>query len=1128
MLPLKKKPRFGILSKLVKLLLVLCLFFPQRLCAEAMTPTLTLSSHTAVDGLGIYTDAELIVREDCNLDVGSGGISNQGILTGGSGTISTEGKWENRGDIIRNTSTILLDGTSQSILGDTHFYNLTKTVISACTLTFEEGSTQTIENNLILEGAKNNRLSLRSTSDGEEYKIVLEADGNQRLNQLDVQDSDASGGQSLIAYNSIDSIDPEDNANWEFPGPLFASMDPIILEVGKTAVPGDADGTKLKSDPEGKGTYTWTTSNENVASVSVDGTVTAIAYLPENGKNYGTSWITVKDNENREKSKLSRIYDHLSVNTAVLENCKVGESDTLTASGAAGSYTWESSSPDVASVLAGAVTYRAMGTAVITVKDGTYPAKFDSCTVAVSVTEEGQSSIGELELAWEGGEATPVILAGNEMDIEYKGGDENYTWSGSASGWLNPAKTKIEVPEGQTAGAYNLTITDGQGASKTLTFGVPLQLEPYNLSVLATADGNDLVLTIDNAPGSLTWTIVDSEAMISGFDLANKSGQSITNTIKKTDVDIDTVGKKTAWIRVSAHDSTLDGSYDVTTKRINVVLTNTLKIRAVDSEGNPIDNAFIEVLGTGKSGTMPGSSPVQFIDLPYSKDIRYKVRVSADGYLTVEKGSLSASDDVHDVILTASSARFTGTVNADDAPLEGATVVARNNDGGYFYTVTDSNGNFSIDVAEEDIANPWKVSATKQGYSSFSQEGLTLNTGEATVTGDLVIIRKTVISWAVHKDPDFVDNNEWIIKLTSVPDFADGDELNLIWSYMAGSGITNYGWMGDPLFQEATNTICIPYTADIFDEKVSAEFTAVPAAGDVEATVTIRFDASSNTEQTAVTEGEIDPVFGGSGTLIQSEVEEDDKDNTGFEVPPGGVETDDPLWVRIERTSNTSNTTGYSLAGAIYQVDLLDSGGQVIDSSDKVKKIFLTFEFDPAKWVPYQDAILYRETTGGTWTVFSNDNIINVDYSNNTITIESNHLSGWSLMSLAGDDDDDDDESGGSGDGRCFIATAAFGSYMEPRVLILRELRDRCLLTNEAGRAFVDFYYRHSPSLANIIAGSELLKSLTRTLLMPVVGISYIALYTTSIQQFLFIFLVLIMASGGYLFVRKRRMRLPT
>ncbi len=69
----------------------------------------------------------------------------------------------------------------------------------------------------------------------------------------------------------------------------------------------------------------------------------------------------------------------------------------------------------------------------------------------------------------------------------------------------------------------------------------------------------------------------------------------------------------------------------------------------------------------------------------------------------------------------------------------------------------------------------------------------------------------------------------------------------------------------------------------------------------------------------------------------------------------------------------------------------------------------------------------------------------------------------------------------------CFIATAAYGSALAPQVQVLRELRDRQLLTNAAGRALVAFYYRHSPPLAAYIAERPWARALVRWSLAPVI-----------------------------------------
>lgn len=75
---------------------------------------------------------------------------------------------------------------------------------------------------------------------------------------------------------------------------------------------------------------------------------------------------------------------------------------------------------------------------------------------------------------------------------------------------------------------------------------------------------------------------------------------------------------------------------------------------------------------------------------------------------------------------------------------------------------------------------------------------------------------------------------------------------------------------------------------------------------------------------------------------------------------------------------------------------------------------------------------------------------------------------------------------GGSGSG-CFIATAAFGSYLDPHVMVLRHFRDDVLLQSEFGTAFVKFYYKHSPPIADFIARHDTLRMFFRFALTPLI-----------------------------------------
>tara|TARA_Y100000294_G_scaffold177286_1_gene202159 strand:- start:486 stop:1832 length:1347 start_codon:yes stop_codon:yes gene_type:complete len=99
---------------------------------------------------------------------------------------------------------------------------------------------------------------------------------------------------------------------------------------------------------------------------------------------------------------------------------------------------------------------------------------------------------------------------------------------------------------------------------------------------------------------------------------------------------------------------------------------------------------------------------------------------------------------------------------------------------------------------------------------------------------------------------------------------------------------------------------------------------------------------------------------------------------------------------------------------------------------------------------------------------------------------------------------------GNGGGGGCFIATAAYGSILEPHVKILREFRDRFMLVHRTGRFFVSAYYKHSPSVADFIAQNTSARAITRIALLPVVGISWVFLelggFTISIIMILFTF----------------------
>ena len=63
---------------------------------------------------------------------------------------------------------------------------------------------------------------------------------------------------------------------------------------------------------------------------------------------------------------------------------------------------------------------------------------------------------------------------------------------------------------------------------------------------------------------------------------------------------------------------------------------------------------------------------------------------------------------------------------------------------------------------------------------------------------------------------------------------------------------------------------------------------------------------------------------------------------------------------------------------------------------------------------------------------------------------------------------------GASQKDNCFIATACYGNYEAPEVLVLRKYRDDNLSKTLLGKVFVKIYYSFSPSFAKLISESDL------------------------------------------------------
>ncbi|MBI4826250.1 MAG: hypothetical protein HY807_07490 [Nitrospirae bacterium] len=147
--------------------------------------------------------------------------------------------------------------------------------------------------------------------------------------------------------------------------------------------------------------------------------------------------------------------------------------------------------------------------------------------------------------------------------------------------------------------------------------------------------------------------------------------------------------------------------------------------------------------------------------------------------------------------------------------------------------------------------------------------------------------------------------------------------------------------------------------------------------------------------------------------------------------------------------------------------------------------------------------VWYKYSPVGGWHEFMFDGQTGAEINGSTVTLhfidggrgDDDGIANGVIVDPSGLGEDSSSGTAGSGGAGnksgCFIATAAYGSFMEPHVKILRNFRDRFLITNAIGNSFVQTYYKYSPPVANFIAKHDTLRTMVRWSLLPLVGMSW-------------------------------------
>ncbi len=157
-----------------------------------------------------------------NLECGNLTLQSGATLNAGSGDILLSGNWDNQGTFNRGSSSVVFNdscgaATTSSVTGETYFHNLTANTAAAHELQLASGQTQSMANALVLTGAQNQLLKIRSSAPGAPAYFMLAQGGSQTIDYVDVQDNHAPYSGQWLAPNApeyFNSVNSGGNFRW--------------------------------------------------------------------------------------------------------------------------------------------------------------------------------------------------------------------------------------------------------------------------------------------------------------------------------------------------------------------------------------------------------------------------------------------------------------------------------------------------------------------------------------------------------------------------------------------------------------------------------------------------------------------------------------------------------------------------------------------------------------------------------------------------------------------------------------------------------------------------------------------------------------------------------------------------